>query len=109
MTRLRFGIHLTALVTVLALGTSEVDAFPGIGGAMPRPGVGTPPRPGAGQQGKGRAGNKNNKGKNQQGGPLDTAIKDLKAAEKDLESKKSTEASQLTRAAEQIVSGAAKQ
>lgn len=110
MSRIRLGVCLTLAVAIVALAASDVDALPQIGGAIPkRPGVGTPPKPGAGQQGKRRPGNNNNKGKNQQGGPIETAIKDLRSAEKDLEAKKSAEASQMTRAAEQIVSQASKQ
>jgi hypothetical protein len=96
----RFGMFSTVAAVVLALAASDAAAFPAIGGA-------NPPKPGVGQQGKGRGGKKNNKGK--QGGPLDAAIKDLKQADKDLEAKKSSQASQLTHAAEQIVSQASKQ
>jgi hypothetical protein len=94
----RLLVHLTVAVAILALAASEVDAFPAIGGA-------TPPKPGAGQQGKRPKGNK----KGKQAGPFDTAIKDLKEADKELEAKKSAEASQMTRNAEQIVSQASKQ
>jgi hypothetical protein len=83
----RLGLRLAVAIAVVAVAATSVDAFPSISSKPHR--------------------SNNNKGK--QGGPLDTAIKDLKQADKDLEAKKSSEASQLTHAAEQIVSQASRQ
>ena len=82
----RFTLWMVVAAIVLTVAAASADAFPSIGAKPHR---------------------SNNKGK--QGGPLDAAIKDLKQADKDLEAKKSSEASQLTHAAGQIVSQASKQ
>jgi hypothetical protein len=84
----RFALWLVVAAMVLTVAATGANAFPSIGAKPHRS-------------------NNNNKGK--QVGPLDVAIKDLKQADKDLEAKKSSEASQLTHIAEQIVSQVSKQ
>lgn len=84
----RHIIHLSAVLAVVALTACDIEAFPTI---------------------KGGGQHRNNSKSKNQGGPIDAAIKDLKQADKDLESKNNSNASQMTRAAEQIVSAFAQQ
>jgi hypothetical protein len=96
-------LRLIAVAGSLALVAPEALALP-----VPRPPM--PPKPGVQQPGqpakpRGRSNkNKNTKPQN----PLETAVKDLEAAEKDIDGKNLSAASTKTRAAEQIVDQQAK-
>ncbi|HJZ93405.1 MAG TPA: hypothetical protein VKE40_21185 [Gemmataceae bacterium] len=96
-------VRLIAVAGALALVAPEAVALP-----VPRPPM--PSKPGVQQPGqpakpKGRSNkNKNSKPQN----PLETAVKDLEAAEKDIDGKNFSDASSMTKSAEQIVDQQAK-
>lgn len=91
MPRPLHGFRPLAVLTLLALTAGPVAAFPGIRPAMPRPGAGRP------------AMHRPNNRQAAPASPFQTAIQDLKAAEKDLADKNNAAADQKTRAAQQIV------
>jgi hypothetical protein len=93
------ALRLLAAVAIVAFCAAEAAALPTI-----RPP--SPPAPGG--AGKPPAGGRKPSNKKKTADPLDAAIKDLKDAEKDLDSKDGSPASRLTRSAEQVVSNQAK-